>query len=158
MRAELDRVGSDGEIPFTMDAGVGLVDDVKLNALRRGKRQRRRIELRVKPSHGEDEVRVVAVGEQNADLAVDGNEQKMRVEQRGKEIQPLLVELERAGKIDLQLENWEILGGQSQLEDAQKCDVAGRYLHDDTERQADQGGFAPTQFGHRPDQKCPFLS
>src|SRR5690349_21349850 len=44
MRAELDRVGSDGEMPFTMDAGVGLVDDVKLNALRRGKRQRRRIE------------------------------------------------------------------------------------------------------------------
>ena len=91
---------------------IGLVDDVERDALWRGEWQRRRIELRMEAADRQHEIRIVAVGEQHSHLAGKRDEQDVRVEQGGEEIEPLLVEFEHAGKIDLEDENRDVVGRQ----------------------------------------------
>ena len=66
----------------------------------------------------EDEVGVVAVVHQQPHLAVEGDEEDARLEQRGEEPDAALVELERADERDLQDDQRLVLGRQRQLEAA----------------------------------------
>src|SRR5205823_13783986 len=101
MRAELDGVGGDGEVAVSVNARERLIDEIDRDALRRRERQRRRVELRVKAADRQHEVRVGSIGEQDPHGAGERNEEHMRVEKRCVEIEPLLVELQYAGEVDL---------------------------------------------------------
>ena len=68
-----------------------------------------------KPPTLTHEVRVVAEGHQQPHLAFDGEEQDARLEQRGEEVEALLVELDRADEVDLQHDERRVLGGQRHL-------------------------------------------
>ena len=57
------------KVAAAADARERLIDNVDFNPLRAGKRQRRRIELRMKASDRHDKVGVVAIGQQHAHLA-----------------------------------------------------------------------------------------
>ena len=74
MRPELHRIGGDGKVAVGVDARERLVDKVDGDALRRRKRQRWRVELRMKAAHREHEIRVVAVRKQDAHRAGDRDE------------------------------------------------------------------------------------
>ena len=113
MRAELHGVGGDGEVAVGVNARERLIDEVDGDALRRGKRQRRRIELRMEAADRQHEIGVVAVGKQHAHRAGDRDEEDVRIEQRGEEVEALLVELEYAGEVDLQHENRDLVGRQA---------------------------------------------
>ena len=157
MGAELNGVGGDGEVAIRVNPRKRLIDEVDRDALRRGKRQRRRVELGMKAADRQHEIRVVSVGEQDAHRAGNRDEENMRVEQRRIEIEALLVELEHAGEVDLQDENGNLVGRQSRAQDAQNGRVTRRDLDDDAERKADQGRFSPSDLRHGADEERSIL-
>ena len=75
-------------------------------------------------ARGQHEVRVVAPGDQQAQLAFEGEEHDARFEQPGEELQPLLVELDGADEVRLDDDERRVLGGQRHLEHADDGDVA----------------------------------
>src|SRR5215469_15356177 len=101
MSSELYRVSGNGEVSVRVDARVRLVDEVNRYPLRRRKRQRWWIELRMKAANGNHEVGVVTIGKQQTHLARKRDEQNVRIEQGGEEIEALLIELEGSGEVDL---------------------------------------------------------
>ena len=100
----------------------------------RRERQRRRVEARVEAADADStKFGVVAPGDEQAHLAFERDEQHARLEQRGEEPEPLLVELERADEVDLQHEHAASSVGSAHLQHAEDGDVAGD-LDDDAER------------------------
>ena len=70
-------------------------------------------------AHADHEVRVVAERDQQTHLAFDGQEDDARLEQRGEEPEPLLVELDRADEVDLQNDQRDLLGRDGDFEHAE---------------------------------------
>src|SRR6266849_418166 len=157
LRTELHGIRRDREIAVGMDTRKRFVDQIKGDALWRWERQWWRSELWVKAAHGEDEIRVVTIGEQHLHLTGDGNEQDVRVEKRSEEIKALFVEFKQSREIDLQNQNRDFLGRQGHLQDAENGSITRWNLDDHAQREADQGRRAPSDFGHGADQKDPFL-
>ena len=144
LRAELHGVRRDGEVGLDADARDVGVEQADRDALRRRKRQRRRIEARMEAAHGQHEVRVVAPGDQQAQLAFERQEHDARFEQAREEIQALLVELDRADEVHLDDDQRRIVGRQRHLEHADDGDVA-RDLDDDADRNGDRAAACPSR-------------
>src|SRR5450756_859102 len=140
--AELRRVGGDREVPLDAQLGHRGVDDVDRHPPRHRDGQRRRGEGRVETTDAEHEVGIVAERGEDRHLALDGEEEDARVVDRGEEVDPALVELDRADEVDLQHDHGDVVGGQGDPQDADDRDVAGD-LDDHPEGQADQGGRSP---------------
>ena len=102
------------------------------------------LNARVEAADAEHEVRVVAEGDEHTHLALERHEQQARVEQRGEEVDALLVELDRAGEVHLQDEDGLVLGRQREPQHAEDRDVA-RDLDDDPEREADRASACPSR-------------
>ena len=89
-------------------------------------------------------------------LALDGHEQHAGLEDAGEEVEPLLVELDRAREVDLQHDQRRVLVRQRELQHADDRDVAGD-LDDHAERDAHQRRRAPAELDHRADQERALL-
>ena len=85
-------------------------------------------------------------------LAVEGHVEDAGVVEDGEEPDPLGVELDGPDEGDLDDDQRGVLVGDRDGELADDGDVAGD-LDDHAERQADQGGRAPAELRHRPDQE-----
>src|SRR6266851_3552819 len=150
--AELHRVGSDRKIVFYGDSCDWRSQHINVNAPRIGERQWRRIELRVKSSHAQDEVGIGAEVHQQSHLPFHRHEQDAGVEHRREKPDPALVEFQRPDKSDVEGNDRRILFGQDNAQYADNSYVAG-YFDDDSESEADQSGRAPPDFYHWTDKE-----
>ena len=69
----------------------------------------------------------------------------MRIVQAGVEREQLLVEIENADEVDLELDERGLLVGQRHLQHAENRDVAGRNFEDDAKRKRDQRTAFPSR-------------
>jgi hypothetical protein len=153
VRTHLHRVRGDGEVGFRADARQVGVQQADGDAARIGERQRRRIEAWMEPARRQHEVGIVSPGHQQPEFAFQRQEHDARFEQRREEEQPLLVEFDGAGEVDLDDDQRRFFGRDRHFRHADDGDVAGD-LDDDAQRDADQRGRAPAELGHGTNQEA----
>src|SRR5579859_2999263 len=131
MRSELHGIRRDREISVAPDSRERLVDDVHLDAIGNWKRQRRGIELRMESSDRDDKVGVRPIRHEHSHLTFDGDEENVRVVERGEKIEALLVEFESSREVYLQHENTDVIGGKGELQNSEDGNIARRDFDDD---------------------------
>src|SRR5205807_731353 len=134
--AELHCVGGNGEVSVGVDTREGFIDDVERDPLGCRKRQRWRVELRMKTTDGQYKIGIISVGKENAHRAGDGNKQDVRVEQLGEEVEALFVKFQYANEINLQHQDRHIVRRQGGTQDTENGGIARWDLDDDAQREA----------------------